>query len=143
MQLYNYFKQNALNPAATDHVDFVADNIKVCLLENGGFTAADKYMADVLNTGNHAGVHDCGRTGNLASKTDTNGTAGAANPTASAVVTGHTINSIVVFKDTGSDATSPVIAFIDKQTDGVTAISLATNGSDILVSFSGSGIFDL
>lgn len=144
MNLYPYYKQNALDTGATDHVDMNTDTIKVLLLENGGYTSTDKYVSDVLNTTNHAGVHECGRSGALASPTVVNGTFDAADKTITAVVTGHTINSIVIFKDAGgADSANPVIAFIDKQTDGTTAISLATNGSDVLVTFHASGIFDI
>jgi hypothetical protein len=73
----------------------------------------------------------------------TSGTFDAADITLTAVTTGHTISRVVVYKDTGADASSILIAHIDKQTDGTTNISLATNGSDITVSFHASGIFDL
>lgn len=144
MNLYPYYKQNALDTGATDHADMNTDSIKVLLLENGGYTATDKYVSDVLNTTNHTGVHECGRSGALTSPTVTNGTFDAADITIAAVATGHTINSIVVFKDAGgADTANPVIAFIDKATDGTTALSLATNGSDITVTFHASGIFDI
>jgi hypothetical protein len=138
VNLFPYYKQNCLNPAATDHVDVVADNIKVALISGYTYTSANKYLADAVTSG----ATVIARSANLASKTDTNGTAGAANPTISAVASGHTITGILIYKDTGSDATSPLIAHIDQDQSAV-ALSLATNGSDITVSFSGSGIFDL
>jgi hypothetical protein len=138
VNLFPYYKQNCLNPAATDHVDVIADNIKVALISGYTYTSANKYVADAVSSG----ATVIARSGNLASKTDTNGTAGAANVTITAVASGHTITGILVYKDTGSDATSPLIAHIDQDQSAV-ALSLATNGSDITVSFSGSGIFDL
>jgi hypothetical protein len=71
-----------------------------------------------------------------------NGTAGAANETITAVAAGHTITGILVYKDTGSDATSPLVAHIDQDQSAV-ALSLATNGSDITVSWDASGIYDI
>jgi hypothetical protein len=50
----------------------------------------------------------------------------------SSVATGQTIASVVVFKDTGSDATSPLIGV-------TTGLSQSTNGGDILLDFSASG----
>lgn len=140
--LYPYYKQNALDTGATDHVDMNSDTLKVLLLENGGYLSTDKYVSDVLNTGNHTGVHDCGRSPALTAPTVVNGTFDAADVTVTAVATGHTINSLVVFKDTGVDTTAPVVCFIDHD-QAAAAISQATNGSDILVSWDAAGIFDL
>jgi hypothetical protein len=138
MNLFPYYKQNALNPAAADHVDYVADNIKVALISGYTYTAANKYLADAVTSG----ATIIARSGNIGTKTDVNGTAGAANETITAVAAGHTITGILVYKDTGSDATSPLVAHIDQDQSAV-ALSLATNGSDITVSWDASGIYDI
>jgi hypothetical protein len=52
--------------------------------------------------------------------------------TISAVTTGQTIASVVVYKDTGNDATSPLIGV-------TTGLSQATNGGDITIDFNASG----
>jgi hypothetical protein len=144
LNLYDYYKQNALDTGNTDHVDLNSDSIKVLLLENGGYLSTDKYVSDVLNTTNHSGVHECGRSGAVTSPVVTNGTFSCANITITAVATGHTINSIVVFKDAGgADTANPVIAFIDKAQDGTTALSQATNGGDITVQWHASGVYDI
>jgi hypothetical protein len=144
LNLYPYYKQNALDTGNTDHADMNTDSIKVLLLESGGYTSTDKYVSDVLNTGTHTGVHECARSAALASPTVVNGTFDAADVTLTAVATGHTVDAIVVFKDAGgADTANPVIAFIDKAQDGTTALSQATNGGDITVQFHASGIFDL
>lgn len=143
MNLYSYYKQVALDTGSADHVDMNTDTVKCALLENGGFTATDKYLSDVLNTTNHPGVNAVARSGALATPTVTNGTFSAANEVLSAVPSGHTINAVVLYKDTGVDTTCTVIAYIDKQADGVTAISLPTNGSDITVTWNAAGIFDI
>lgn len=46
------------------------------------------------------------------------------------------VGAAIVFNDTGTPATSPLIAFLD-------AADLATNGSDITLTFNASGIFTL
>ena len=140
MNLYPSFLQNQLDSGNTDNVDLNTDTIKFALVEGGSYDSADVYMSDLIAD---AGVTVVARSGALASPTVTNGTFDCADKTVSSVTTGHTISRIVVFKDTGSDATSPLIADIDKQTDGSTAISQATNGGDIVVSVHSSGVFDL
>jgi len=52
--------------------------------------------------------------------------------TITAVGTGQTIASVVVYKDTGNNATSPLIGV-------TTGLSQLTNGGDILIDFSSSG----
>ena len=56
----------------------------------------------------------------------------AADVTITAVDTGQTVASIVVFKDTGNDATSPLIG-------ATTGLSQLTNGGDLLIDFASSG----
>lgn len=78
----------------------------------------------------------------LAGKTSTTGTADANDVTYTAVAAGSTITGLVVWKDTGVAATSPLIAWYDTKAD-TTAISVATNGGDITVAWSASGLFTL
>jgi DNA mismatch repair ATPase MutS len=138
MNLYPYFKQVCLDKGNTDSVDMNSDTIKLALLEGYSYDSADKYLSDVIADGTVVA-----RSGALASPTVTNGTFGAANETLSAVTTGHTVTSFVLYKDTGTDSTCTLICHVDKQADGTTAISLPTNGSDVLVTFNAGGIFDL
>jgi hypothetical protein len=66
--------------------------------------------------------------GNLASKSSTLGVANAGNVTFSAV-SGSAIYSIVLYKDTGDEATSPLIAYIDT----ATGLPVTPSGGDIIV----------
>lgn len=68
----------------------------------------------------------------LAGKTSTSGVAGANAWTYAAVAGGSTGTGIVVWKDTGTPATSPLIAWYDTKGD-TTPISVVTNGGDIIV----------
>ena len=65
----------------------------------------------------------------LASKSVTDGVFNAANVTFAAVPTGQTAEGVVLAKWTGSDATSPVLAYIDV----ITGFPLAANGGDIVI----------
>jgi len=58
----------------------------------------------------------------------------AADITFSAVAGGSTVDAVVLFFDTGTPGTSPLICY-----DQVT--STATNGGDITITFNASGIF--
>lgn len=75
----------------------------------------------------------------LDNKTFTNGVFDADNITFSAV-TGATVEAIVLFLDTGTPANDLLIAYIDSASSGLPA---TPNGGDIVVSWSGSGIFAL
>ncbi len=61
----------------------------------------------------------------LGTKTDTAGVAGAANATFTSVPLGDPIQAIVIYKDTGTASTSPLIAYID----GKVIVTLAANAA--------------
>jgi hypothetical protein len=84
-----------------------------------------------------------GLSANLASKTMTNGTFDAADPTISVTANG-TGNAVILFLDTGTESTSKLIAYIDKAADGTTALSRPVlNGDTVTVQVHASGFFDL
>ena len=66
----------------------------------------------------------------LTSKSTTGGAADAADCTFTSV-SGATIEALVIYKDTGSEATSPVIAYIDT----ATGLPITPNGGDIIVTW--------
>lgn len=137
MNLYPAFLQRALDPGA-GAIDLNTDDIRVLLLAGYTYDSSDVFVADIASLV----TAEVARSGALQNPTVTNGTFDADNITISAVAAGDTITDVVIFKHTGSDATARLIAHIDE--DGAAAaLSLATNGSDILVSFNGSGIFSL
>lgn len=73
----------------------------------------------------------------IGSKTYTNGTFDGADVTFTAV-TGDPCEAIIVFIDTGSAATSRLVAYFDT---GVTGLPVTPNGGNIQIQWSGSGIF--
>lgn len=135
--LFDYYKQVCLDTGSADHVDMNSDTIKVMLRDSYTIDLVnDKYVSD-LSTGT-----EIARSGALTSPTVVNGTFDAADITVTAVPTGHTVTHLILFKDTGVDTTSTLIAVIDHD-QAAAPLSQATNGSDILVSFDAAGIFDL
>ena len=111
------------------------DNIKVSLVDTGTYTVAidtHEFYSDLSGV-----VAD---SGNLASKTVALGVADAADVTFSSV-TGSSAEALVIWKDTGVAATSPLIAYIDTATN----LPVTPNGGDITVAWdSGSNkIFKL
>lgn len=105
-------------------ISWSSDNIKA-LLVSSGYTpnlTTDQFQAIV------GGGNTVATSGNFASKTTTLGTADAADLTFSAV-SGSQVIYLVIFKDSGSSATSPLIMLIDTATN----LPVTPNGGDITV----------
>lgn len=120
-------------------IDWAVHDIKVCLVRSyTPNTATHEFLTDVTGGGGGTIV---ATSGNLASKTSTGGTADAADVTFSTVTAGAACAHLVVYRDTGSSATSPLIAVIDTGT----GLPITPNGGDITCQFdSGSNkIFTL
>lgn len=128
--LYPAFKAALL---AAD-LDVLADNIKVVLVDTADYTysAAHDFLDDVP-----AGAR-VATSGNLASKTATGGVFDAADVTLTAV-TGDPSEALIIYKDTGSAATSNLIAYIDS----ATGLPVTPNSGDVTISWNASGIFAL
>lgn len=107
-----------------------SDTIKVVAADAGYvFSAAHDFLDDV---GAAARVATSSA---LTGKTTTDGVADANDVTYTALPAGDTITSLVVFQDTGVEATSRLIAYYDTKAD-TTAISVPTNGGDVVVAWS-------
>lgn len=120
-------------------IDWAADNIKVYLVR--GYTpnlSTHEFVDDVTGGGGGTIV---ATSSNLGSKTSTAGVADAADFTYSAVGATTACAHLVIAKDTGSSATSPLIGVIDT----ATGLPVTPNGGDISIVFdSGSNkIFKL
>ncbi len=74
----------------------------------------------------------------LASKTSTDGTLDAADSTVSAL-TGDQFESLILYKGTLTDTTSPLIAKIDT----ATGLPFTPNGGDLVIVWDAAGIFTL
>ena len=118
--LYGKGKEKLLTAA----INLSSDTIKAALVSSAytvNLTTDEFYStisANVLNTPQ-----------TLASKTITLGVFDAADVLYTAVTSGSTAKAVVIYKDTGSSATSPVLAYIDT----LTGFPLATNGGDVSI----------
>ncbi len=113
---------NALYPKAKEeflsgNIDLANDTIKVALVDTGTYTysAAHEDYADV------SGVVGTDQT--LGTKTVTSGVFDAADATWTSV-SGASVEAVIIYKDTGTPATSTLIAYIDDDT-------VTPNGGDI------------
>lgn len=118
---------NALYPSFKELILAMlsSDTIKVALIDTGTYTysSAHNYYDDV------SGVIGTPQT--LASKTITGGVFDAADVTFTAV-SGATVEAYVVYKDTGTPSTSPLIAYFDSASSG---LPVTPNGGDITITF--------
>jgi hypothetical protein len=107
--------------------------VKVALVDLGTYTysAAHEFQSSL------SGVVGTAQT--IGSKTHTNGVFDGADVTFTAV-TGATVEALVIYIDTGTPATSRLVAFIDS---GVTNLPVTPNGGDIGITWNASGIFAL
>ncbi|MBA3621305.1 MAG: hypothetical protein H0W51_03140 [Euzebyales bacterium] len=106
-------------------IDWDTDTIKVVMVDSADYTVAlatHDFLDDVPV------IARVGTAQTLATKTVTAGVADAADVTFTAV-TGDSVEALVVYKDTGSEATSRLICYID----GFTAVT--PNGGNINVAW--------
>lgn len=107
-------------------INLPSDTIKASLLSSS-YTAnlsTDEFWstisANLLNTSQ-----------TLGSKSVTGGVFDAADVTFTAVTSGSTVKAVVIWKDTGTPSTSPLLVYIDT----ITGFPLATNGGDITITW--------
>lgn len=118
--LYGKGKEKLLTAA----VNFSSDTIKASLISSS-YTA--NLSTDEFYTSVNSYLLNTAQT--LGSKTYALGVFDAADITFTAVTAGSTAKAVVIWKDTGSAATSPLLAYIDV----ITGFPLATNGGDITI----------
>ncbi len=108
--------------------------VKAALIDTGAYTysSAHDFWDDAS-----AGVIGTPQT--LASKTYTSGTFDAANVTYTAV-SGNTVEAIIIYIDTGTPATSRLVAYLDT---GYTGLPVTPNGGDISITWDAAGIFTI
>ena len=117
-------------------VDFLTDTIKIVLVDaTYTYSTAHDFLDDIA-AGDRVATSAA-----LSSKTTTDGAFDAADVTFTSL-TGNTVTSWVLFKDTGSAATSQLIAYFDTVSGGG-ALSFTPNGGNFTLSFQASGIFTI
>lgn len=118
----NAFYTKGKEKILSGSINWVSDTIKVMLVKNTypQNLATDEFVSDIsayrLNTDQ-----------TLGSKSVTGGVFDAGDATYTAVTAGDTSEGVVIYKDTGAEATSPLLIYIDT----ITGFPLATNGGDI------------
>lgn len=133
--LYVAYRNGVLGSHAT-YVDLDADTIKAVLIDHGTDTpvvATDDFYNDIS-----AGIVGS-LSSALASKTIGTVAAGVfdAADVTFAAVSGSSVESVNLLKDTGSTSTSNLIAYFDTGT----GLPVTPNGGDITVTWNASGIF--
>lgn len=128
--LYPKFKELLLK----GDIDLENDTIKIAIVDLADYTYSSAH--DFLNDIGSAIV---GTPVTLTSKTVTNGTFDFADPTLVAV-SGDPCEAVILYKDTGNTATSPLIAYIDS---GAIGLPVTPNGGNIGLQVNASGCFSL
>lgn len=106
--LYDYGREGYLNGS----LNWLSDDVRAILVDTGLYTvnlATDQFLTAI------AGGARISVSGSLTTKTATAGVADADDVSFTAV-TGATVEAIVLYKHTGVDATSRLIAYIDTAT---------------------------
>ena len=129
--IYPKYKQALLDASA--NVDLNDGTVKVALIDTGvyPYTSTDEFYSSV------SGVVGTPQTIN--NTTVTNGLFDGDDVTYTAV-TGNTVEALLIYIDTGSAATSRLVAWIDTS---VTGLPVTPNGGDISIQWNASGIFQL
>ncbi len=108
-------------------IAWLANDIKCVLVDT------DDYAVDLANHEFLSDIAAGGRvatSANFGGKTSTAGVADA-NDVTFAAVAGHVSEALVIYKETGDPATSPLIAYIDT----ATGLPVTPNGGDIVVTW--------
>jgi hypothetical protein len=136
-QFYTTFLNGLLNQTSAIDFDDAGTTIKAALVDTGTYTfsAAHDFYNDVS-----AGVIGTPQ----AIGTKTVGTVAAGvfdgdNVTFTAV-TGNSVEAILLYKDTGNVATSPLIGLIDNVASG---LPVTPNGGDITITWNAGGILQI
>ena len=107
--------------------NWATDTIKAVLVDTGAYTVSltnHEFLSDISGSARIA------TSGAFTGKATTGGAADANDVTFSSVA-GASIESIVLYMDTGVEATSPLIAYIDT----ATGLPITPNGGDIIVTW--------
>jgi hypothetical protein len=135
----SFLYKSAIDAAWQGGIDLLGDNLKIQCVESGYAPASstgDDNLDDIPSGDRVAG----GLSGNLASKTLNGGVFDAADLTISSVPAGPNIHALVLFQDTGSEATSRLIAYLDSANY---TLEVTPDGNDVVIVWPSSGILKL
>ena len=129
--IYPKYKEALIKGAANINLDDLT--VKAALVDTGVYTynAAHDFFDDITGV--------VGTPQAINNTTILNGLFDGDNVTYTAV-TGATVEAIVIFIDTGTPATSRVVAYIDT---GATGLPFTPNGGNADILWNAAGIFQL
>lgn len=134
--LFTAFRNDQLN--TTTPVALATDTIKAMFVDHADDTpvaATDNFIDDILSAARVPAIASAPALGTKTIGTVAAGVFDAADTTFTAL-TGDAVESLILFKDTGAEATSKLIAFWDT----ATGLPLTPNGGDVTVQWNASGI---
>jgi hypothetical protein len=137
--IYPTAKDKWMNPgtlgvSSGTSIDLIDDTIKIALIDTGIYTYSAAH--EFLISANAAIV---GNAQTLNTKTVASGVFDAADVTFP-LVSGASIEALIIYKDTGAPVTSPLILYIDVVASG---LPLTPSGGNVTATFNASGIFAL
>lgn len=111
----------------TAQLNWSTDTIRAVLVDTGIYTpnlTAHEYLSDISSSARIS------TSSAFTGKTVAGGAADANDVTFTSV-SGNSIEAIVIYRDTGTEGTSPLIAYIDT----ATGLPITPNGGDIIVTW--------
>lgn len=140
--LFTIYRNNILGNNAFANVQLDADTIKAMFVDHADDTpvaATDEDIADIASAARVPAIASCPALGTITLGTVAAGVFDAADSTFTAL-TGDQVESMILFKDTGTEGTSILIAFFDTFSSGM---PLTPNGGNVTVQWNASGIFQV
>lgn len=107
--------------------NWLADTVKVLLVSTSAYTVnagTHKFLSDISGSARIAGPVT------LTGKS-TDGGAADANDATFTAVSGGAIGAIVIYVDSGQEATSPLLTYLDT----ATGLPITPNGGDIIITW--------
>lgn len=125
----------ALAALMSADIDLPADTVKLVLV-SGAYTASTshEFLSDV------GAGHRVATSPALTTKAVTSGVFTADDPTFSAVAAGPAVRGWIAYVDTGVEATSRLLCYVDHRADSV-PLEIITNGDDITLTLPAGKVF--
>lgn len=122
-------------------VDLDADTIKAMFVDHGDDTpvaATDDFLDDIASAARVPALGSCPTLGTKTIGSVAAGVFDAADTTFTSL-SGDASESLIVFKDSGTESTSNLLAFWDT----ATGLPLTPNGANVTVTWNASGIWSI
>lgn len=139
--LTDIYRNNILGDNSFTNVQLDADTIKPMFVDTADDTPSvtDQDIADIASAARVPAIASCPTLGSKTIGTVAVGVFDAADAVFTAL-TGDQVERLILFKDTGTEGTSILIAIYDTFGSGM---PLTPNGGDVTVQWNASGIFSV